>query len=106
MWRRPPTAAEAPKVDARRLTDSDWNALCHVSCSVLSGGGRVRGVAEVGVHEQRVECPVESERSRDAAGIATASACRWWYAGQNDTILRAIIGSPNFLGNGAAARGS
>ena len=25
-------------VDARRLPDPDWNALCHVSCSALLGG--------------------------------------------------------------------
>ena len=36
-WHRPPTAAEAPKVDARRLPDSDWNSLCHVSCSASLG---------------------------------------------------------------------
>ncbi len=33
-----PTVAEAPKVDGRMLTDPDWNALCHVSCSALLGG--------------------------------------------------------------------
>ena len=30
--------AEAPKVDAKRLPDFDWSALCHVSCSALLGG--------------------------------------------------------------------
>ena len=32
-WYRPPTAAEAPNVDARRLPEFDWNALCRISCS-------------------------------------------------------------------------
>jgi len=35
---RPPTVAEAPKVDARMLPDLDWSALCNVSCSALLGG--------------------------------------------------------------------
>lgn len=37
-WHRPPTVAEAPKVDARRLPDFDRNALCHGSCSALLDG--------------------------------------------------------------------
>jgi hypothetical protein len=43
---RSPT--EVPKCDARRLPDFDWNALCHVSCSALLGGGRVHSGVGLG----------------------------------------------------------
>ena len=36
---RPPTVAEAPRFDAKRLPDLDWNALGHGSCSVFWDGG-------------------------------------------------------------------
>jgi hypothetical protein len=29
------TGRRGPKVDTRKLSDSDWSALCHVSCSAL-----------------------------------------------------------------------
>ncbi len=82
----PPTAAEAPKVDARRLPDFDWNPLCHV-CSDALGSVLPDPIAPLEEHLDGYPCTLgvgghthallfdRSEVLHDLCGVGVTLKC-------------------------------